>query len=450
MFYVVETEQQLQKLEIYRNKPSFIEIIPFSDRVYPKLGKPSLLYYRPLTAKKGFILAIDHLESLSIRFNTILAFLGSLEAEIWTIDKKMALHYGLENLPLKGLKMAYALSTSDPFPDIDDCDTSAHKFYHRKLKDRLDVNRFIPISKHLEKYDKLFKKLEFPQQVPGFEFYNKTVFDNFYKIEDNGIRISPEDFDKHYPQYDKSLHVTDDKIYTEFIFYNITSRPTCKFNHINFLSLKKKGDSRKFIIPDNDILVEFDYKSYQVKILADLLGFKFTGDIHEQLGKQMNADNEYGFTMDRQYVKLEIFRKIYGRETEYNGDIPFFKAIYEFRNNLWREYQRDGYITSPISGRRLRNILEITQVLPFLMQCIETERNSQIIERLHKCLTGYKTKIILYTYDAFLLDFSLEDGGTAMNTIKLIIESDDYTTTMKYGDNYSEMELFNTLEPIFI
>jgi hypothetical protein len=47
-----------------------------------------------------------------------------------------------------------------------------------------------------------------------------------------------------------------------------------------------------------------------------------------------------------------------------------------------------------------------------------------------------KSKIILYTYDSILIDFSKEDGIETVTKIKELLESTGYTTKMKKGLDY--------------
>ena len=77
----------------------------------------------------------------------------------------------------------------------------------------------------------------------------------------------------------------------------------------------------------------------------------------------------------------------------------------------------------------------------------------KILSIQHYLLTrGKKTKLVLYGYDSFLVDFSEQDGVKTLKEIKKILEDDcdlptkrvDYKpvflTKSKMGSNYSEMK----------
>jgi hypothetical protein len=70
---------------------------------------------------------------------------------------------------------------------------------------------------------------------------------------------------------------------------------------------------------------------------------------------------------------------------------------------------------------------------------LETEISMLFIYDVNRLLEYKKSKIILYTYDSFLIDYNLEDGYDLLKDIKhLLINS-----KVKKGNNYKEMELFS-------
>ncbi len=59
MFYIIETNQQLARLD--PQKSCYIEIITANDNYHPALSSLSLIYYR--AEEKGYIFSIDHSEA---------------------------------------------------------------------------------------------------------------------------------------------------------------------------------------------------------------------------------------------------------------------------------------------------------------------------------------------------------------------------------------------------
>ena len=62
MFYIIEKSSQLSPLGPFED--CFVRFIPHNNNFHPALTELSLIYIRPLTAKKGYILCIEHNESL--------------------------------------------------------------------------------------------------------------------------------------------------------------------------------------------------------------------------------------------------------------------------------------------------------------------------------------------------------------------------------------------------
>ena len=55
MFYIVETQEQLEEFFNIGHDKVFIEPILYNDRVHPALNHVSLLYIKPLINDKGYI-----------------------------------------------------------------------------------------------------------------------------------------------------------------------------------------------------------------------------------------------------------------------------------------------------------------------------------------------------------------------------------------------------------
>ena len=60
MYWLIEEEDQLEFLLNSGYKEVFIEIIPYNDRVHPRINEISLIYIRPINATKGYMLCINH------------------------------------------------------------------------------------------------------------------------------------------------------------------------------------------------------------------------------------------------------------------------------------------------------------------------------------------------------------------------------------------------------
>jgi hypothetical protein len=341
--------------------------------------------------------------------------------------------------PIYCLKTAQYLETGGVL-DLHKHNTAAHKF----LSARQYANRLIPICKHAEKFNafvkansKLFKSEIFTK--PYYKFYNKHVNRVFSELEWQGIKVDEELLQKHFTLDDKNMSVYESKLYLQYNLFTATGRPSNSFNGINLGALPKGDNSRAFIKPENDLLVEFDYDSYHPRMLANLIGYQFEEeDIHSHLGRMYFNVEEL---TPEQYSESKnlTFKLLYTSSQEYEH-ISFFKKVTEYKEKLWREYKEKGYLEAVLSKRPIRGIESKTQILPYLLQSYETERNVVVMSSLNELLHDKVSSFIMYSYDAFLFTYSLEDGKQLIKDIKQILNNEGFTTSIKAGEDYANLE----------
>jgi hypothetical protein len=104
---------------------------------------------------------------------------------------------------------------------------------------------------------------------------------------------------------------------------------------------------------------------------------------------------------------------------------------------MWDEYQYGGkYITeNKIFMRDDENITR-TKLFNYIVQSKETSTNVELLELVFSLLEGKKTKLVLYTYDAFLFDYSNEDKGLIQEIINMV----GYPVSVKQGKTYHGLE----------
>lgn len=303
-----------------------------------------------------------------------------------------------------------------------------HNHYTNLYKDISNITTIIPNNKLLEHCRKRFDNISHlinNENNQFLDFYNNTFVDVILSLESNPINIDL--------RYFKNKNILiDDKLYSNYNIYNTYSRPTNVVNGYNITAISSKDDSRKAIIPNNDYLIEFDYKNYQIHLLADLLNHKFkTNDIYTELMEVYNSDN-------REESKKESMWYLFGdiKENPFPDNI-FFKKFFDFKNKL----SKLQYFQSPISNKKI--LLENTNKdIPRILQVLETEKNILTMKNIQEYLSNKKTKLILYFYDSFLIDYSKEDKKQTLIDIKDIIQQETYCS-IKFGKNFKEMELFD-------
>jgi len=92
MFYIVETNEQLNEFFNKGYDRVFVEPILTNDNTHPSLNKISLLYIKPLNGDKGYILSINHTEALQLNKTPISQLLNSFE-EIYVRDRKTFIYF---------------------------------------------------------------------------------------------------------------------------------------------------------------------------------------------------------------------------------------------------------------------------------------------------------------------------------------------------------------------
>ena len=73
---------------------------------------------------------------------------------------------------------------------------------------------------------------------------------------------------------------------------------------------------------------------------------------------------------------------------------------------------------------------------------METENNMRVLSKLIPEIKDYQSKLILYSYDSFLLDFNMEDGLDYLVKVKDILEQDGKYPVKVVGYKLSRNERY--------
>jgi hypothetical protein len=421
-FYIIETSEQLNELLSKNHKQVFIEPILFNDNIHPALNRISLLYLKPLNIDKGYILCLNHTESLKLSKTVITNFLSSFN-EIYIRDRKSFIYF----FPLKN-----SIDISFYTSEYSEPSTSSHEFFYQKYGDKENINTIIPLVKHYEKCELIYEKIKNYCLKDNNKFNNKLI-NVFFAIERNGIKINKKQFDKYFDLNNEHFSIKDDIIYTQYNLHTTTGRPSNSFNNINFAALTKDNGCRKSFIPKNDKFIEIDINAYHPTLAAQLVGYDFKDETpYQYFAKEAEIKLEEAKTL--------MFRQLYGgiyKEYQY---IEYFQLIQEYTNKLWKEYTTNNFIICPISGHKLSG--EIKDINPqklfnYFLQNLETSTNVCILWEIIKLLRDKSTKIVLYTYDSILLDYYNNDN--ILKQIEGIFKKYNLKIKITSGDNYHTM-----------
>ena len=423
MFWLIETKEQLREFVNEDFKEVFVEVIPYHNHIHPALNDVCLVYIRPTYDTKGYMLCIDHSETMSIGKTYIEKILQHTDT-VYVRDKKSFLYYFQLNKVVDISSLKNADATLEPVFDI----------FYRLHTNKQDINKIIPVSKHYEVCENIYNKL---QQVilepkPDYvKFYNKGAL-AFFGIEKNGIKINKDKFYKYYEPNNECYSIYNDRIFTQYNLNTTTRRPSNAFNSINFAALKKDNHSRSSFIPSNNEFLEIDISAYHPTLTAKLVGYEFDNpDIHSEFATLYNVDYKT--------AKELTFKQLYGGVFKEYQHLEFFQKVAEYTTNNWKLFQEQGYLDAPVSGYRFENDklenMNPQKLFNYILQNLETSTNIQILLKIHKILANKHTKIVLYTYDSFLLDWD-EDEEQELEQILDIFKEFKLAIKINRGKNY--------------
>jgi len=434
MYYIVEKKEQLDRLEA--SESAFVQLITNNHSYHPKLTSPSLVYYN--NGEKGYMFCLDHSEGFSLDIQLVEAFLNK-HSVIYLIDEKFHSYFiELSNaIDLNTVSM----NSQNMIKEFN-CDTQFHRHFYQNRLNLPNVDALIPISKHYEKCECFYQDVKY---LIGLEVIDreceKRILDAYKYVEHNGIGVKEEYIIQAYGSEKSSNVIKNGIAYSNYNLYNITARPTNSFGGINFLAIPKEGDFRKCFVPKNDYLVEFDFEGYHLRLIAKLVSQSVptSEPMHKVLaGYYFNKPTSEVTEEEYKQGKVITFRQLYGGVEDQYKHIEFFNSIRQFIDEEWKKYKAQrSYVLS--TGRILKESNSMTKhkLFNYILQNLETKTNVDKILNIKQYLLEKKTQLILITYDAFLFDFSIQDGKETLVEIKRILEQGNFPTKHRYGKDYS-------------
>ena len=417
---IVENNEQLSSfLKIYRKQDSIVLPIQSDEHKHPADDDICLLYVQIIDGEE-YIISYNHSESLNLNEQPNL----KSDTKKYTIDKKRLQHL-IDINGVIDVNLLHYIQTNQPL-ETENIDTNSHNFFNMKHYRKKNINRVIPILKHLELCRKLSKILldviEKNKEDVNLS-YNDEIINNLSYLEGNGIQT------------------TEGMVYSEYNIFTSTGRPSNRFGGTNFAALNKKDGSRKPYVSryKNGVLVEMDYDAYHLRLIGERIGYDFPkGSVHEHMAKFYGVDYEESKKLSFQYLYGFIPYEV----SQLN---PFFSRVENYIKELWEEYNNKEFILSDIYSKRIyrKNLddMNANKLFNYTIQLMETENNMKVLSELIPNIQDYKSKLILYSYDSFLLDFNMEDGLDYIKKVKEILEQKGkFPVKVSWGLNYHEMK----------
>jgi hypothetical protein len=415
MYWLIEDLNHIDILSKIKHQAAYVEVIPTSHNLHPVENEICALYIRPRDDSKGYIIPVNHSETINSTIEDCLKVLNSIE-NIYVRDRKEFLHYFC-------IKHCYQPSPS-PHTYIPQL-TQAHTYIYNKYLNTQKLNTIVPIVKHYETCEQNYNN--FKGEINPF--YNKSAL-VFNQLERAGIKVDQSLFEQY---FDKEAN---EFIYTQYNLNTLTTRPSNAFGGINFSTLNKDNGERNCFIPRNDLFIEMDISAYHPTLLASLLDYDFGDvDIHNSFAQMYGVD----------YAKAKeiTFKQLYGGIWKEYKEIEFFKKTQVYIDDLWKQFETQGYIKCPISDHKfIKSEMEgmnPQKLLNYLLQNLETANNVLILWDIFKILRGKNTKLVLYVFDSFLFDMD-ENEQDILQEIINVFKTKNLQTKIKKGTNYNNIK----------
>jgi hypothetical protein len=436
-------------LKDYELQSSILIPVFCDSRLHPAQNRLCLLGVYGVETKELVVLPFNHPEAANLPYKLIEELSKGLE--IWTPDKKV-----LGFLPIEDQGHIEDVQALD-YVVNGTALTRSHEFYssiinhtHERHYNDADANCAVPLYKWAEfllSYSEdLLAIIEANENVTfekGYSFLVGIALPALRWVESNGLHVDYEILKEHFGSKAEKF-VMDDTVYSEYNLFTAAGRPSCRFGGINFAALHKDDGQRTAFTSrfDDGMMVLLDFESYHVRLIANHLGYQLPSTpAHEYFGQQY-----FGTTnlTDEQYAesKVKTFHNLY---SDTDTDIPFFKKVQDFKARLWEEIQKQGYVESPLTKKRIR-LSHIWQpnrskVFNYYVQFMETEQNLSLLSALTDLFDGSQSKIVLYNYDSFLIDFCLSDGKELiLEMVQFLEQGKKFPIRIKYGKNFGEMK----------
>ena len=423
MFWLIETQEQFEDLKSH--KLTEILAIPIGRHPdsHPAIYSPLCLYVKDVLSQEGYLINFLHSEAMKINADHIREWLETL-SKIYTPDRKAFnyFHHSKKTISL---------------PAVKEETIQAISYFSRRYYTDPDQGNIIPVVKHYEHCEKIAE--QYLEIIPSLtsDTFRKDVEDIFWVIERNGLKVS-DTLGDYFNMERPFLSLYNNHVLTQYNLNNTTGRPSNNFNSINFAALNKENGCRSAFVPRNDLLMEIDLVAYHPTLISKLVGYEsLTGDIYEDFGEV------YG--MDRKESKSLVFKQLYGNVFEQYKDFEFFKLTTKYIDELWSSYKTQGYVDGVDARYRFysKDLLNMNpqKLFNYVIQNYETVSNVGLLKEILYLLEDKKSKVVLYTYDAILLDLAKEDTDTLRKIVE-VFKNKNLKITMNVGKNYNSLQPF--------
>jgi len=420
---LIEDKQSLQTF--LKGNPIITLIVPVwsSPKVHPFGNRISFVYYR--THTNDGIINFNHIDANKLNkfeLDTI------IQSDTIVLDSRYISKLGYD------FEWLYFEEYGKPFL-FNEFAESLYRGYRREFE---ELNDCIPLMKWYELLNTLPNLTLKTETNVRYSSAIRTLG----RLEGAGVKVDREKFldSFNFPEH----HLKKNSIvYTQYNPYTITGRPSNRHTGVNYSALNKSDGSREAFVSrfPNGTLLQFDYESYHLRLIAGLIGFKLPTDI----SAHHHFANIYG--TDYETAKGITFRYLYGGLDDEARKIPFFQKVEEYIKTAYQKFVLSGRLTTPLYKReihfgRIEGATE-QKVFNYLLQALETEVNYMKISQLLDKLGDRMSRPILYTYDALLFDVHPIERDDILRIVKEVMESGGFPVRIYEGTNYDNLSVIS-------
>jgi hypothetical protein len=421
---LIEDKQSLQSFLGGNVNIDLIIPVWSSHRAHPLGNRLSFIYYRQSDGSDG-IINFNHIDAKKLE----------------KFDISKIIHVNtlvLDNRYLKTIGLDYEWVSFEengkPFI-FSEVVESVYRGYRNDFK---ELNDCVPLMKWYE----VLKTIPNISTRREWDRKYTSAIKTLGRLEGAGVKVVEEKFIDSFtfnPQYIKRNGI----VFTQYNPYTTTGRPSNRHLNVNYSALNKSDGTRECFISrhPHGTLLQFDYESYHIRLIAKMVGYEFPkGETAHQ-----HLANLYG--CDYETAKKITFTYLYGGLDDNARGIEFFQKVDEYIKGLYQRFVISGKLTTLLYKReipfsRIEGGNE-QKVFNYLLQSLETEINYMKIGEVLDYLEGRMSKMILYTYDAFIIDTHPIERENILNDIKEIMEKGDFPVRIEEGKNYNNLEVIS-------
>lgn len=217
-----------------------------------------------------------------------------------------------------------------------------------------------------------------------------------------------------------------------YIDYNIFGSKTGRLttNKNSFPILNLDSNYRSILKPTNDIFVELDYNSAELRVLLSLAG-------QEQPAEDIHSWNAKKFSLTREEAKKEVFAWLYG-----SSKIDSSKYEQFFNPDKIKKLYYDGEYVKNIYGRKIKS--DDFHSLNYIIQSTTSDMVLEQTIGINKKFKNKKSFIAFMVHDSVVIDLAKDERELLNN----IIESFSKTRLGQFPANVSIGKNYGTLRKI--